>query len=434
MNAHKPKKPLPESFVAAGIAALMVAFSVMSYFDRTIMSIAGPTIIREFGLSETEMGAVYSAFILSYALLMIPGGRWADRFGPRLVLTAMGLGAALFTGLTALSGRPGLGTYLRVVPAFVLIRLALGVATAPIYPSCGRMIANWFPEIKRGRVWGFVAAGAGLGGAASPPLFSRMIARYGWRTSFWLAAAGTAVLALAWHRNTCDYPNDHPSIADLSERSSREAVKQARNRHGRTPWRQLLTDRNLMLLTIGYFAVCYFDYLFFYWIYYYFGEVRHIEPTRTAVYTAALFLTWTVMTPLGGWVSDRLVERCGRKAGRRLVPIVGLALSAVLLGWGASVSRPGASAALLSLALGLAAATDGPFWAAAIDMGGAHVGAAGGVLNMGGNLGGFFAPIITPFIASYFGWSSGLYSASLIVMLGVLVWFFVDPTKAIASE
>jgi MFS transporter, ACS family, D-galactonate transporter len=258
-----------------------------------------------------------------------------------------------------------------------------------------------------------------------------MIARYGWRTSFWLAAAGTAMLALAWHRNTCDYPNDHPSIADLSERSSREAVRRARNRHGRTPWRQLLTDRNLMLLTTGYFAVCYFDYLFFYWIYYYFGEVRHIEPTRTAVYTAALFLTWTVMTPLGGWVSDRLVERCGRKAGRRLVPIVGLALSALLLGWGATVSRPAAAA---SLGLGFASATDGPFWAAAIDMGGAHVGAAGGVLNMGGTLGGFFAPIITPFIASYFGWSSGLYSAGLIVMLGVLVWFFVDPTKAIASE
>jgi len=155
------KLPLPESFVAAGTVTLMVGFSVMSYFDRTILSIAGPAIIREFKLSETEMGTVYSAFILSYAVLMIPGGRWADRFGPRLVLTAMGLGAALFTGLTALGGQPGLGAYLNlgVVPAFVLIRLGLGVSTAPLYPSCARMNANWFPESKRGRIWGFVAAG-----------------------------------------------------------------------------------------------------------------------------------------------------------------------------------------------------------------------------------------------------------------------------------
>ena len=434
MNPPTAKKPLGKSFAAAGIAALMVAFSVMSYFDRTIMSIAGPAIIREFGLSETEMGTVYSAFILSYALLMIPGGRWADRLGPRLVLTVMGLGAALFTGLTALGGRPGLGTHVGVVPALVLIRLGLGVATAPIYPSCGRMNANWFPETRRGRVWGFVAAGAGLGGAASPPLFSRMIARYGWRNSFWLAAAGTALLALAWYGYTRDYPEEHPSITKPSERSSQVAVKRVFNRHDRTPWRKLLTDRNLMLLTIGYFAVCYFEYLFFYWIFYYFGEVRHVEPARTATYTALLFLTWTVMTPLGGWVSDRFVERCGRKAGRRLVPIIGLVLSAVLLGCGATVSRPAAAAGVLSLALGFASASDGPFWAAAIDMGGAHVGAAGAVLNTGGNLGGFFAPIVTPFIASHFGWSSGLYSASLIMMLSVLVWFFVDPTKVIRSE
>jgi MFS family permease len=228
-------------------------------------------------------------------------------------------------------------------------------------------------------------------------------------------------------------PNEHPEIANFSERLSRVAGRRACNRHGRTPWHKLLTNRNLMLLTSGYFAICYFEYVFFYWIFYYFREVRHIEQTRTAVYTAALFLTWTVMTPLGGWVSDRLVDRCGRKAGRRWAPIIGLALSAVLLGWGARVSRPAGAAALLSLALGLASTSEGPFWAAAIDMGGAHVGAAGGILNTGGNLGGFFAPIVTPFIASHFGWSSGLYSASLIVMLGVLVWFFVDPTKAIAS-
>src|SRR5713226_6806633 len=157
--------PFAERFVTIGITVLMGAFSVMSYFDRTIMSIAGPGIIREFGLSETEMGTVYSAFILGYALLMIPGGRMADRFGPRVVLAATGLVAALFTGLTALGGRPGLGSYLGVVPAFVLIRLGLGVSTAPLYPSCGSMNANWFPEAKRVRIWGFIAAGAGLGGA-----------------------------------------------------------------------------------------------------------------------------------------------------------------------------------------------------------------------------------------------------------------------------
>src|SRR5689334_14738433 len=109
-----------------GIVALMVLFSLMSYFDRTIMSIAGPVIAKEFSLSETQMGAIYSAFLLSYAILMIPGGQLADRFGPRAVLTFMGLGAALFTALTAAAGGAGLGAYLGVVPSFLVIRLGLG--------------------------------------------------------------------------------------------------------------------------------------------------------------------------------------------------------------------------------------------------------------------------------------------------------------------
>src|SRR6266849_9938463 len=120
----------------AGIVLLMVAFSIMSYFDRIIMSIAGPFIMRESHVSETQMGAIYSAFIFSYGILMIPGGRLADRFGPRRVLTVMGLGAAAFTGLTALGGRPLFGIWLGVFPSFLMIRLGLGVVTAPLYPSC----------------------------------------------------------------------------------------------------------------------------------------------------------------------------------------------------------------------------------------------------------------------------------------------------------
>ncbi len=414
--------------------ALMIAFSVMSYFDRTIMSIAGPSIIKEFALSETEMGGVYSAFIFSYALLMIPGGHLADRFGPRLVLTAMGLGAALFTALTALGGRPGLGAYLGIVASFLLIRLGLGLSTAPLYPSCAKMNANWFPLGKRARVWGLIAAGAGVGGAVSPLLFAWTIGHYGWRISFCLAGVATAALAVVWHWYVRDHPAEHPSLLSQGSQFSprKNEIPQA-NRAGPTPWRRLLTDPNLLLLTLGYFTAGYFEYIFFYWIYYYFGEIRHMGPSQSAIYTTALFLTWMAMTPLGGWISDRLVQRYGRKAGRRLVPIVGLSLSAILLYLGTNLTVPIAVATLLSLALGFASCSEGPFWASAIDVGGREVGAACGILNTGGNLGGFLAPVVTPYIASHVGWSWGLYFGSMVVMVGVLAWFFIDPTKTVSD-
>jgi dipeptide/tripeptide permease len=85
---------------------------------------------------------------------------------------------------------------------------------------------------------------------------------------------------------------------------------------------------------------------------------------------------------------------------------------------------------MLALALGLAAATDASFWAAAIEVGGSQSGAAGGILNTGGNLGGLIAPVLTPWIAARYGWSEGLYFGCFIVLVGAALWFFISPTKS----
>ncbi len=200
--------------VQTKIVILMVAFSVMSYFDRTIMSIAGPHIMKEFAISETAMGTIYSAFVFSYFLLMVPGGRLADRLGPRSVLTVIGLGAAFFTGMTALGGRPGLGSYLGIVPSFLVIRLGLGVMTAPLYPSCAKMTSNWFPLRRHAIVQGLIVAGTGLGSACSPLLFSWLVMHRGWRMSFCLAGVTTAALAVLWYWYVRDHPEEHPAIGE----------------------------------------------------------------------------------------------------------------------------------------------------------------------------------------------------------------------------
>ena len=94
------------------VIMLMFGFSMMSYFDRTIMSIAGPQMIKDFGTSATQMGGIYSAFILGYALLMIPGGLLTDRLGPHRTLTLMGLLSAVFTAAVVLAGNSILSAYL----------------------------------------------------------------------------------------------------------------------------------------------------------------------------------------------------------------------------------------------------------------------------------------------------------------------------------
>jgi MFS transporter, ACS family, glucarate transporter len=402
-----------------GIVVLMFAFSVMSYFNRTIMSIAGPGIMNEFELTETQMGSVYSAFLWGYALFMIPGGALADRIGPRLVLTAMAAGSAFFTALTAWGGTPGLGAWFGIIPSFLIIRLGLGIFTAPLYPACGRMNANWMTPTQRGRTQGWVNAGAGLGGAVSPILFSSMISFYGWRISFVLAGVATAIIGAVWFVSARNQPDESSSIASTPSTPQQRAVS----------WRTLLADRNLALLTIGMGALGYFEYVFFYWIFYYLGEVRGLGASDSAIYTAVLFLTWLVMTPFGGWACDKLLIRYGPR-GLRIVAAGSLIIAAILLFIGINVKGTIPAVALMSLSLGWAACSDVAYWATTIHIAGNDVGAATGILNTGSNVGGSFAPVLTAFIAARAGWSWGLYFGCLMAMVGVLVWLWIKPEAA----
>ena len=395
------------------IVALMVALSAMSYFDRTIMSIAGPSIMMDLHISDVEMGSVYSVLLFSYTILMIPGGALADRFESRLILALGGIGNTLLTGFTGLCSR---------LTEFYAIRLIMGVTTAPLYPSCARMTRNWISPAGMGRAQAFIQAGAALGSAISPVLFVFLISRFGWRTSFWLAALATGALYVIWWTVARDYPPGASPAARAAEE------------HGWARFGRLLRNPHMILLTLSYFCLNYFEYIFFYWIYYYFGEIRHLEKDESAVYVSILMMTMGVMTPLGGFVSDALVRRFGLKSGRRIVPFIAMPISAVCLFVGAGGWGTFATVTLLSLALGFSASAEGPFWATAVDIGGGQAGAAGGIMNTGGNAGGMLAPILTPLIARHFGWEGGLYFGSFVVLLGVVAWFFLDAGARVKDE
>ena len=404
-----------------GVIFLLVLLSVMTYIDRIIITIAGPGIMQQFSISETQMGTVYSAYLLSYSIMMIPGGWFTDLAGPRVSLAVMAFGSALFTGMTALGGRPGLGALIGIVPAFLTLRLLMGIFAAPMYPAAGRMSANWNPPEARARAWGWIASGAGIGGACVPLLFSWMYASYGWRGSFFVAAAGSAVLAAIWYWYVRDYPPEQVP------------ARVARQLRVPSPWKELFTNRDLMLLTAGYFTANYFEYIFFFWLYYYFGHIRKMGMEQSAFYTTLMWIAWMVMTPIGGWASDRLTARFGLRSGRRIVVVTGMTISAILVYIGTNVADTVPTVVLLCLSLGFAAATDAPYWAAAIDASGKHGGTGGAIFNTGGNLGGMLAPTITPLLAKHFGWSWGLYAGGAVVLAGVLVWFFLESGPAVRS-
>ena len=392
---------------------LLFGFSTISYFDRIIMSAAGPGMMRDFGITPTAMGTVYSAFILGYALFMIPGGHLADRIGARRTLALVGFGSAAFTGLTVLAGNSVVSAWLGTIAVLAAIRFGLGVVTAPLYPACACVTRNWIPAVFHARVQGLIIAGSSLGAAVSPVFFTWILGRFEWRTAFLLAAIAPAILAAVWLWFAQDVP---PGGEQISKASAEPRQS--------TPWLALFADRNLMLLTYAYGALGYFQYIFFYWMYYYFGQVLHLGESASARYAAIMFLVEGAIMPLGGLVSDRLARAYGPQFGRRWVPIAGLTLGAVLTCAG-TLSAGLIAVACSSLAFGFAACCEGPFWATVTEMAGDHVGSASSILNTGAQVGGFFAPVLTPIIASRFGWACGLYAGVLVVCSGIVALYFV---------
>ena len=139
----------------------MFAISAIAYLDRVNISIAGSLIERDFHLSDIQLGWVFSAFVLGYALSQAPGGRTADRFGPRRVVTLGAVWWAVFTALTAWVP-PDAAFSLALLLA---VRFLLGVGEAVVYPASNRLVATWFPSQERGIANGIIFAGVGAGAA-----------------------------------------------------------------------------------------------------------------------------------------------------------------------------------------------------------------------------------------------------------------------------
>jgi MFS family permease len=167
--------------------------------------------------------------------------------------------------------------------------------------------------------------------------------------------------------------------------------------------------------------------LFFYWMQFYFDKVLELGKDLSRWYSTIAMLAMAIGMYAGGHVSDGMGLRFGRRAGRAVVPVLGMLLSAVFLIAGIFTRQPELVLAWFSLALACVGASEGPFWTTAVELGRARGGTSAGIFNTGGNLGGLLAPIVTPLFSSYFGWRGGLALASVFSVLGALLWFWIEP-------
>ena len=209
--------------------------SSVAYLDRVNISIASHYIVKEYHLSNIQLGYIFSAFVLGYALFQAPGGRVADRYGARWVIAFGTVWWAAFTSLATAIPRSVTG----VVAAFICVEWFAGRRGVRSYPASNRVVAEWIPTNERGRanglilpagsaqeqgshlrlllsscctvtadiagesagsVSGVMNMGAQIGSTVTATLTPLIASRFGWGASFGVAAFLCGTGALAWLR------------------------------------------------------------------------------------------------------------------------------------------------------------------------------------------------------------------------------------------
>ena len=368
------KSPRP-TWVRWRITALLVAFSFMTWFNRVSMAVAYDEKIKDsLGISEEAMGSVYSTFLVAYMLCMIPGGSITDRFGPRLALLVMGFGSGLFGGLTALAGLPILAALNLVLPVFFVIRFIMGMLSAPVYPASSRTVSFWLPQRRRTLTNGMVQGGAALGIAFAFPLFGGLIDTFGWPIAFLFSGSFTALLALFWTLYATDHPAQHSGVnkeelSCIGDVPLEVHAPDASVLPIPSNWLRLFRNRSLVLLTISYAALGYIEYLFFFWMHYYFEDVLHLGKDASRLNSMILYLAFAAGMIVGGWTTDRLESMQGHGKGRAVVPILGMFAGAVFLWLGLLAQGIPGIVACLALALAGVGACEAAVWTTAVEFG-----------------------------------------------------------------
>ncbi len=403
--------------------ALTFMVAAVAYLDRSNIAIAAPMLKAELGLSNVELGVVFSAFSLGYAATQPIAGRLADRYGAYRIIA---LGVVIWSVLTAVTASIPAG-FGYAFAALLAVRFALGVSEAVIFPASNRMVANWMPSSERGLANGLIFAGVGVGAGIAPPLITAIMLTRDWRAAFWVTAAIGLVALVAWLLVARETPARHPWTGDAERRHIEAGLPAETAASTQASWRAIIGNGTVRMLIFSYFCFGYAAYIFFTWFFTYLSSVRGLDLKSSGIYGTLPFIAMAVASPVGGWIADRLTVSRGSRVGRCGIAGVGMMLAAIFIAGATQVSDVRIVAAVLALGSGSLYLAQSAFWTLSADIGRRSAGAVSGAMNMGSQIGGAAVALLTPVIADALGWSVSFLFTAGVCLAGGLAWYFIDP-------
>jgi MFS family permease len=395
------------------VTAFAISLAALAYMQRVAISQAAADIQVDLDLDKVELGMIFGAFGLAYALFEVPSGLLGDRFGVRTTLTRI---VVAWSALTALTGAAW------NFSSLWLARFLFGAGEAGCFPNLTRMLSTWLPLRARLRAQALMWACTRWAGASTPPLVLWLVQWQGWRSAFVALAVLGFVWAAAFFLWFRDDPAEHPAV-NAEELQLLQDARTTTTQEGATEWYRALLAVPVLILVVQYFCFSSVWYFYVTWLPSYLIEARHLTPAQAAGFAMLPLLFGGFGSLVGGFAAARLPPRW--------IAFFGFFFSGLLL---FAVTRI-ESASFAMLAMGLASfcsdLTMPISWNACVEIGRRHTAATSGAMNMFGNFAGFVAPVGGGLILAR---SAGDWNVLLYLMVGASLaaaacWLFLDPEK-----
>jgi ACS family glucarate transporter-like MFS transporter len=408
-------------------ALLLGPITFVMSLDRTAIVIAAPTIQNEYHFTLIQMSYLLTSFSWTYALLQVPSGWLAEKFGPRRMLFWANMLWSLLTALTPAA---------KGFSSFVVIRALLGAGQSADWPSSVLALKRWFPRAERAKANSILLGGLYLGPIAAAPLTTLVILHFGWHWAFYGFGLTGVLIGFAWWFGYRDDPAKHPLMQKAEARiiSAEEADEPA------TPVRGgvlLVYLGSVQFWAVGlqYFFLLMIQSFYTTWLPTYLVRERNFSLASMGFYASLPWVALFIMVFVTGALSDRIL-RVTRSVWAARVPVAmaGFAISALALIAASRASQIWLMMLLLCISLGAVGLTQVSIWSATQDLGRSATGIVSGWTNFWGNAAGVVGPVLTAYLVQWTGsWAGALLGIAISGLAGAVLWLFVHPERPMTT-
>jgi len=420
------EKPSPQLRRMQWIAIILVTAAIaLNYMDRSTLAIGNLKIRQEFGISATAIGALGSAWALTYGFAQLPSGFLLDRIGPKVLVGASMVVWSLFQAAGGIASSYFL---------LMLSRIGLGATEAPCFPSATRSVSDWFHVRDRGTPSGVYTSGAYIGPTIAPPILTGIMLGWNWRVMFVVMGVAGVVAAGLWF---LIYRDPKAQALGAQDEAYLRENRQAKASVTLREWTSLFRFRAMWALMLGAFCTGYITWMYQTWLPAYLEMQQHISIAKAGFLASVPLICAFFGALAGGYVSDLLVRRgVDLIASRRLPLILGLLASAAFTGLAAVATTAGAAIAAIAIAMFFMQFGITCKWILVTAVTPqAYCASAASNQNFAGFLGGTLSPILTGFIVDVTGsFVVALAIGAAITLTGAAIFQFMMTTVIDEAE